>query len=129
MTSDPAAALGLDAVLRRMEMDYEYDADGRIVAVRGGGETPRFVLGRSVEGCVWRFARGLDEACVIRVARLAAREPGFPFDGAGSARPAEPERWVMIERVLGIDRAEHPSRRRAVLSPDGVEVGELWIAR
>ena len=100
------AQLSLDVINEVFDMRFEYDDVGRIVGVAsdsGGGGMPRFVLGRSQQGCIWRFPVGLDPAVVVQVAKLAGREPAFPSDSG--QRLAPPERWVMIERLFGVSEA------------------------
>ncbi|MAG30055.1 MAG: hypothetical protein CL908_04075 [Deltaproteobacteria bacterium] len=106
-----------------LEMRYEYDSMGRMLARPGVGDTPRFVLGRAAEGCVWRFRSDLDVDLINRVAKLAGRESAFPF---GGEKPVcEPERLAMIGRLLGVDRAGICTRRELV-SRSGVEIADIW---
>ncbi len=104
-------------------MRYEYDMDGRIAGVQGEGILPRFVLGRSAEGCIWRFSANLESERVAAVARLAGREPGFPIAGEKPVPP--PERIVVIERLLAAEGIEVETHRE-ILTRDGIEVAELW---
>lgn len=143
------ARLGLEVIVELLEMRFEYNELGRIVGRASGtteGGTPRFVLGRSPQGCVWRFSVGLDPAVLVQVAKLAGREPAFPVDARERLLP--PERWVMIERLFGVSdpsargepSAAEPARRargdeRAhpyVRTHENVEhageiVGDLWV--
>ncbi|MEM9176682.1 MAG: hypothetical protein AAGC67_15770 [Myxococcota bacterium] len=103
------------------------------------------MLGRAREGVVWRFRSDLDESLVLEIARLAAREQGFPIDGK-TKRP--PDRLAAIEKKLisgdavapseggaphretaaaplGRDLGAGPVRHTWVSSRQGV-VGELW---
>jgi hypothetical protein len=119
----------LDAVLETLSASYTSDARGRLVEVVHGGVLPRFVLGRAVEGCVWRFRADLEDDLVVALARLAGREPGARFIGE---LPAPPERLAALERVLPIQRdpSERPSAttrwQRRPVTRSGVVVGELW---
>jgi hypothetical protein len=81
------------------------------------------VLGRAAEGCIWRFGAQVDDDLVRAIARLAAREPGFPDAGKSPAPP--PERLVMIERILA-EGGDEPTARREVLRADAPEIAELW---
>jgi hypothetical protein len=126
---------GLAAVLETLNAHYSFDAHGRILASPGGGPSPRFVLGRAAEGCLWRFGARLERAAIVRLARMAGREPGARFDGEC---PAPPDRLAALERLLPLvddvdelDRATlpgfAPSRvRRVAVECDGIVVGELW---
>lgn len=120
---------GLAAVLETLTAHYTFDSDGRIVQSRTGGLPPRFVLGRAVEGCLWRFRADLPRRQTVELARLAAREPGARFDGD---LPAPPERLAALERLLGstqpldADRLAPPRARRRLITRLGVAVGELW---
>ena len=129
MNRSTHAALGLDSILELLEMRFEYDTLGRIVQSRSGGVTPRFVLGRSREGCVWRFSARVEPEIVRRVAKLAGREPALADDPG--ARRTAPERWVAIERLLGDPSRGAQASRPVTVAPEivtleGVDVGELW---
>ena len=123
MSGAQRATNGLEAIIAALEIRYEYDVNERLVDVRGDGILPRFVLGRAPEGCLWRFAAGLEKDRMIAVARLASREPGFPIAGKKPAVP--PERLVMIERLLSEEGVECVTRHE-VLTREGVEIAELW---
>lgn len=123
------AAIGLEVILETLEMRFEYDAIGRIVGFKHEGVMPRFVLGRSAEGCVWRFCSRVEPNVVRRIAKLAGREPGFPSDHEFPYPP--PERLVMIERILA-SAAGHGSGGAQtgtfhdLVTRDGVTLGEIW---
>ncbi len=123
MVERPTTQSGLELIIESLGMRYEYDAVGRILHVLGEGVLPRFVLGRSVEGCVWRFAANLEADRMKAVARLAGREPGVPV--VGEVLPAPPERLVMIERLLKSGDAELVTEHD-VLTQHGVAIAELW---
>jgi len=111
-------------------MRYEYDTRGRIVGTKPDGVTPRFVLGRSAEGCVWRFAACVETQTVRQVAKLAGREPGFPIDQESSYLP--PERLVMIERILNSTGSHSLACAgvgavRELVTRNSVTLGEIWI--
>jgi hypothetical protein len=127
----PPALTGLEAILEIIDRRFEYDPVGRIVGARNDGVMPRFVLGRSSEGCVWRFAASLDRALVVQVAKLAGREPGFPNGDGVPYSP--PERWVMIERLFGASGPANPNQTvvrlgtsHEELTRNGVIFGEIW---
>ena len=114
---------GLETIIEVLRRRYEYDMDGRIAGVQGEGILPRFVLGRSAEGCIWRFSANLESERVAAVARLAGREPGFPIAGKKPVPP--PERIVVIERLLAVEGIEVETHHE-ILTRDGIEVAELW---
>jgi len=114
---------GLETIIEVLETRYEYDLNGRITTTTGEGISPRFVLGRAAEGCVWRFAADLGPERVRAVARLAGRELGFPIAGEKPAPP--PERLVVIERLLADEDSTYETRRE-ILTRNGIEIAELW---
>lgn len=114
---------GLETIIEVLDTRYEYDLNGRITTTIGEGISPRFVLGRAAEGCVWRFAADLEPERVTAVARLAGREPGFPIAGEKPAPP--PERLVVIERLLADEDSNYETRRE-ILTRNGIEIAELW---
>ncbi len=68
--------------LRLLELQVEamftHDSAGRIVAINepgGGGPAPRFFLGHTSEGNLWRVRYDLPEATARRLEVLAASEP------------------------------------------------------
>jgi hypothetical protein len=123
MNQRPKTPLGLDVILETLAMRYEYDRAGRIIRVLSDGILPRFVLGRSQEGCVWRFGVGLEADRVKAIAKLAGREPGFTM--TAEVLPTPPERLVMIERLVGPGGASCHTKHE-VLEHDGNAIGELW---
>jgi hypothetical protein len=123
MTPRRFSESGLDQILSVLADRYAFDTQGRIVGGASEGTPPRFVLGRAAEGCIWRFGAQVDGDVVRAIARLAAREPGFP--DAGKCPAQRPERLVMIERVLA-EGGDEPTARHEVLRAGGAEVAELW---
>jgi len=130
---DRATIAGMALLLDELAQRYVFDAKGRIVGSRSDGILPRFVLGRSSEGCLWRFRVDCPSDLVTRVARLAAREPGFPIGGEGPIPP--PERLVMIERLFGEkasengpagDRGSSTEARRMIVTRESVTLAELF---
>ena len=75
---------------------YVHDARGRLLARNepGAPEPPRFFLGRTRTGTLWRLAADLPESLVRELARLAARERA-PADLA-----QEPERLAALRLRL-----------------------------
>ncbi len=120
MPNDPN---GIDWILDYLAMQYEYDANQRIVAVCGGGDLPRFVFARSAEGCVWRFSADLPEQVVSSVAKLAGREPGLA-QSWGEVQTT-PERLVMMARLLGIE-FDPGDCGHELIERAGVRVAEVW---
>jgi hypothetical protein len=116
----------LDRVLEVLAIAYEYDEHGRMLGVRGGGVSPRFVFCRAPEGCVWRFRAGLPQNTVSKIAKLAGREPGLALQ-AGRA-PAPPERLAMIAGLLGESPDAGRFEREALLA-DGQLEAEIWTLR
>ncbi len=123
MIDPPEAHDGIATILSTLDDRFDFDANGRMVSVRGDGVLPRFVLGRSAEGCLWRFRADLDLESVKQVAKLASREPGIPIAGNSPSPP--PERLVMIERILAEGGVELESRRETV-TRESVDRAELW---
>jgi hypothetical protein len=121
---DRATIAGMKLLLEELAQRYVFDAKARIVTSRSDGIPPRFVLARSEEGCLWRFRVDCPSDLVIRVARLAAREAGFPIGGEGPIPP--PERLVMIERLF----AEiHPENAREVAPRPAIEARRETVTR
>ncbi|GAC1522183.1 MAG: hypothetical protein NVS2B16_29950 [Chloroflexota bacterium] len=56
---------------------FTHGPDGRICRVNepGGGRAPRFFIGRTREGNLWRFRSDVPDAVAHRVEELAASEP------------------------------------------------------
>lgn len=114
---------GIDAILETLNAHYTFDPRGRIVGRRLDGVLPRFVLGRSAEGCIWRFRNDQPEETVRVLARLAGREAGVGFEGE---LPAPPERSMALRRTLGGENAVETAPERDVVTRAGVVVGEIW---
>lgn len=68
-----------DLQLQELQVDalFTHDSAGRIVAINepDGGPAPRFFLGRTRMGNVWRLRHDLPEAIARRLSELAAAEP------------------------------------------------------
>ena len=120
--SDPP--LGLELILGQIEGRYRMDPSGRLVLDRRGGVPPRFLLGRSAEGCLWRFRSGLPNALVSGLAKLAARERGWPESTEGA--PPPPDRLIMMARLLGGGTTPAESVREPIVR-DGELRGEIWF--
>ena len=91
-----------------LEALYTHDEDGRLTgrnAPRDSHPPPRFHLGRTAHGNVWRFGAKVGRETVVELARLAAAE--------GSERALEdgPERLEpmrrCLERTAPIEEAYH----------------------
>ena len=94
---------GLVGFSRRVSHLFAYDANGRLVSGVGcrGERGPRYYLGRTAQGNVWRFGAGLPPSLVIDLARWSAQER--PLEVKPLARlepPPDPERWpYLMERL------------------------------
>ncbi len=128
MNRVPIDPNGIDSILDFLAMHYEYDANGRIVAVCGGGDLPRFVFARSAEGCIWRFPADLPEQVVASVAKLAGREPGLPQSWGWGEAPATPERLVMMARLLGVE-FDPSNCGPELIEGAGALLAEVWTLR
>ncbi len=78
---------------------FASDARGRLLVRRepGRAPAPRFYLGRTVHGNLWRIRADEPTEAVRRLSRLAGREPALPRT---SSRPPPPERSESIRRLL-----------------------------
>ena len=123
MRAEDLSLVGLDSILDVFADRFEIDVNGRLVASRIEGNLPRFVLGRTAIGCVWRFSAEVDEGTLRSVAKLAGREPGFPI--AENPPAPRPERLVMIERLLAGEGPEISARREVLVRGDEA-FAELW---
>lgn len=119
-THSPA---GLESILDQVTRRYETDDLGRLVQDRSGGVPPRFLFGRSAEGCIWRFGVQLERERLIGLAKLAARERGWIE--RQDAEPAPPERLVMMARMLG-ESGEAAAADRETLVREGRLHAEIW---
>ena len=123
---------GLVELSRVLALRYAYDDLGRMTGVierNGEGFPPRFVLGRSEEGVIWRFRNDLETEPMRGIARLAAREKGFPI--AAGSRPVPPERLAPIERLLagadGDGDGGTVEARHEWVEVAGERIAELWL--
>ncbi|HEV3050049.1 MAG TPA: GNAT family N-acetyltransferase, partial [Longimicrobium sp.] len=68
-----------DLELMRLHVQalFTHDARGRMVRVNeaGGGPAPRFFLGRTRHGRVWRFRADVDDALALQLEALCRAEP------------------------------------------------------
>lgn len=78
----------LDWMALRSEVMFTQDVRGRLLLTRepSGAAAPRFYLGRSRHGNLWRFRADLAPEQIRDLARLAAREAALPEDGSAPAR-------------------------------------------
>jgi len=60
-----------------VEALFTHDAGGRLQTVNeaGGGRAPRFFLGRTSEGCLWRFSATLPDDVVRALEQVCRDEP------------------------------------------------------
>lgn len=86
---------------------FTHDARSRLLSVNepwgGGGPAPRLFLGRTREGCLWRFRADLPAALTDELEALCADEP------AGLESDATPRHAEEYARLLG---AHAPVRGR-----------------
>ena len=109
----------LDRMRLHVDTLFTSDATGRLLRTRepGGVPAPRFYLGRSPHGNLWRFRDDLPSPLVRELARLAGKEPPL----APGSPP--PERLAAFRQVLagaapdGIAACEY--RGPAYCFPDG----------
>ena len=93
---------------------FTHDASGRIVAINepGGGPAPRFFLGRTRTGILWRVRYDLPETAARRLEALAASEP--EQDGL----QAEPRNMAAyLEALRGTARSRRSSLAPPTASP------------
>lgn len=87
-----------DSQLLQLQIDAMFTSDsaGRIVATNepGDGPAPRFFLGRTCTGALWRVRYDLPEATVQRLEALAASEP------ASDALEVEPRHLAAYRDLL-----------------------------
>lgn len=95
MNSTPEAALDLLAL--QAEALYTHDAAGRLLRVneQDGDPAPRFFLGRTLEGNLWRCRHDLPPDLTDELGRLVAEEPI-----AADLRD-EPRNLARIRALLG----------------------------
>ena len=100
--------MATDRELMRMHVEalFTHDANGRMVRVNepGGARAPRFFLGRTAHGGVWRFRDDLDDAVVRELDALCRAEPaGDEFLAAPyGAAPYE----ALLARHAPVERTE-----------------------
>ncbi len=128
----------LPALDRWLDACYATDAAGRItgaVDLPHAGVLPRFVLGRSREGVIWRFRHDLPPDLVRGIARLASREQGFPIETEDASRaygerrgdrPTPPERLSAIQRLMAGDSGTPVEITHEWVEVDGRRIGEVW---
>jgi hypothetical protein len=79
---------------------YLHDAEGRMLCTRESARRrpPRFHLGRTSVGNLWRFRDDLEPATLRGLARLAGREA--PLGRGGPSEGEPPERSEALRRLL-----------------------------
>jgi len=120
--SDPPLGLGL--ILDQIDGRYRIDESGRLVLDRCGGVPPRFIFARSAEGCLWRFRSDLPNQLISGLAKLAARERGWPDSWEGT--PPPPDRLIMMARLLGGSASPAESVREPIVHIGELH-GEIWF--
>ena len=136
--STALAADDLPRLGRWLDACYATDPAGRITGVVDhphAGVLPRFVLGRSREGVIWRFREDVPPDLVRSIARLASREQGFPIEANDEAmasgnrrgdRPTPPERLAAIARLMAASGTTAVEITHAWVELDGRRIGEVW---
>ena len=117
--------LGLELILEQIREQYHLDDSGHLVVDRSGGLPPRFIFARSAEGCLWRFRSDLSNELIGGLAKLAARERGWPDSWAGRVAPPLPDRLIMMARILGGSAGPAKSVREPIVR-SGELRGEIW---
>ena len=83
---------------------YVHDGEGRIHSTRepSSPQPPRFHLGRTTLGNLWRFRDDLPPSLVRGLSRLAGKEPGLVggWPEHGQPRPPPPERIEALRSLL-----------------------------
>ena len=89
----------IDLMRAHLDALYTHDSRGRMLAVNewSGGRPPRFHLGRTVAGNVWRFRDDVPAECVQQLEALCAQEP--VWDGASRL----PHLRIELEHALTAD--------------------------
>lgn len=118
----------LERMSLHVDASFTSDATGRLLRVRepGGAPAPRFYLGRSPHGNLWRFRDDLPSSVVRELARLAGKEPPLDPDGAPPQRLAAFRRVLVAAALDGVAAVE--CRGPAYCFPDncaGLAAGEL----
>lgn len=74
---------------------YTQDSDARLLTVNqwNGGTAPRFFLGRTKGGNVWRFRNDLPAALTVALAQACRSEPPL---GSSEARPAHYSEYLRL---------------------------------
>lgn len=94
-------ASALEWMEARARVLFTHDDRGRLLDSNepGARPAPRFWLGRTALGNLWRLRADLPDAAVRRLARYAARERPLAPDDPVDA-PPPPERWEALRAVL-----------------------------
>lgn len=84
-----------------MDALYTRDAAGRLLAADDGegGAAPRFWLGRTREGCIWRFGASLPADVAEQLDHLCRTEP--PAAGDDDREPAQRAEYLRILAAHG----------------------------
>ena len=95
---------GRELMRLHAEALFAHDARGQLVRVNvpGGGPAPRFFLGRTADGAVWRVRHDVDDD--TRTALAAAAGDG-PFRGHPPDAPIDPSPYEeILARVAPVER-------------------------
>jgi len=116
MTPGFAASCDPDWLLHYVEVRFGRDAEGRLNPQLGLDEiAPSFVLARSSQGNIWRFAADLPAQQIGDLARLAGREPAIPPATSDLPPPERLEPLCAVLRQVG--RCESAERRAPAAAP------------
>jgi len=95
-----------DVQLMRMHVEalFTHDARGHVVRVNepGGKEAPRFFLGRTAQGHLWRVRGDVDDALARELAAACAAEPPAGHPPRPSDRAAEYA--ALLARAAPVER-------------------------
>lgn len=92
----------LESMRRHVDALYTRDANGRLLIVNDGvGEeaAPRFWLGRTPEGCIWRFGASLPADVADALDRVCRTEP--PAASADDREPVHRDEYLQILAAHG----------------------------
>lgn len=128
----PIPHVDLDLIRKQADVLFRHDAGGRITHVNepDGARAPRFFLGRTVEGHVWRFRDDLDAALCTELERAIVTEPHDEFLTAPYGTTIYAEMLARFEPVTSIFAgpayrfpAELPgARHTVVVTPENIDL-------
>ncbi|MEE2703876.1 MAG: GNAT family N-acetyltransferase [Myxococcota bacterium] len=114
---------------RQLEALYQCDFHSRLVAYRGSGDTavPRFVLGRSRDGNLWRLQQELPPELAATLQELARSEP-VTADFADPPQCREAARAVLARHKPVEAEYRGPAFVFPELIPDPDDAREITLA-